>query len=76
MKKRWPRLLALLLFLLVFISLLAYTTVGVRFDVSGQTKTEYQVLSASLTHSVLRAVDGSLVAPKPAAGEGAKACPT
>jgi hypothetical protein len=83
MKKRWPRTLALLLFLLLFASMLGYTTVGVRFDVAGKTMTEYQVLHDSLTHQVLRAADGSLTAPQPAvakpgqpAGKASKACPT
>ena len=83
MNKRWPRTLALLLFLLLFVSMLGYSTVGVRYDVAGKSKTEYQVLHDSLTHQVLRTADGSLTAPQPAvakpgqpAGKASKACPT
>jgi len=80
--KRGYRWLALLLLLLVFGGLLIYTTIGVTFDVSGTSQSEYTVLRDSLTHSVQRAPDGSLISPqagKPADAEGGKAdeaCPT
>lgn len=79
--KRGYRWLALLLLLLVFGGLLTYTTMGVTFDVSGASKSEYSVLQDSLTHAVVRDADGKLVSPhanKPGgAGGGAKeACPT
>lgn len=73
-RRRNYRWLALLL-LLLFVGLIGYSTLHVRFEVSGQTMSEYQVLEGSLTHAVQRAPDGALIASQPS-GEGAKACPT
>ncbi|MEN6549290.1 MAG: hypothetical protein ABFE07_24860 [Armatimonadia bacterium] len=80
--KRGYRWLALLLLLLVFGGLLTYTTMGVTFDVSGTSKSEYSVLQDSLTHSVQRAADGKLISPQASktkdakGGKADKACPT
>lgn len=80
--QRGYRWLALLLLLLIFGGLLAYTTMGVTFDVSGASKSEYAVLQDSLTHSVQRAPDGSLISPQASkpkdanGGKADKACPT
>lgn len=80
--RRSHRWLALLLLLLLFGGLIAYSTVGVSFDVSGTSMSEYQVLEGSLTHAVQRGPNGALIAPqagKPTAGtdaKGAAACPT
>jgi len=81
-KLKRPLLLAVLF--LIFAGLIVFSTLAIRYPVSGTPKSEFAVTELSLTHGVERARDGKLVLADKAGKKGgtkgtkkgSKACPT
>jgi hypothetical protein len=73
------RFFLILIGVILFVGLIAYSTANIRYPVDGKQKTEYFVTERSLTHRVERGKDGKLQTPSGSLstqpGQG-KACPT
>lgn len=77
-RNRIPRIIALVVCALVFIGLVAYSGLRVRYPVSGKPLSEAVITKMSLSHDVKRADDGMLaLRPGSTDNKGAKRpCPT
>lgn len=77
-EKKTSRIILITICILVFGGMLLYSALGIRYQVSGQPKSEMVITELSLSHSVIRGDDGALELKEGSLNKkgGRRPCPT